>query len=125
MWLLARRPRAPKSSVNAPGAAGFSLVTTENGRSGPDWADAAAASPTRAAQIVKRPVRGVERFVPFVLMVMDPALVCFLGDGFGPCTRLRAALDAATTQPNLPVHIGSGRRWGASLERTGRNGTRL
>src|SRR5262245_44313933 len=80
MWPTALRPRPPKFSVNAPGSAGFSLVTIESGRA--DWADAAAANPMSAAQadIVKRPVRAaVERFFPFGLMIMGPILAVSCG----------------------------------------------
>src|SRR6185503_8292459 len=67
MLPLASIPTSPKFSVNAPGAAGFSLVTIESGRAGADWADAVAASTTRAAQ-----ADIVKHFIPFSLMIMGP-----------------------------------------------------
>src|SRR5262245_38739 len=90
----ATTPKSLKSSVNAPGSAGSSLVTIESGLAC-DWADAAAASPTRAAQ-----ANIIERFFPFMIMLLF--CLCPVG-GFSADARQRSALGRPRCEPNLPA----------------------
>src|SRR5262245_7915132 len=118
MWLLALRPRPPKFSSNAPGLSGSSLVTIESGRAWVDWADVAAASPTRVAQadIIKRPVASaVERFLLFSLMITDPLVDATSCRWLRrPYARQRAALGADTTRTDSARRAGPIRRLRAS-----------
>src|SRR5262245_23370904 len=119
MLLLATMPRSLKFSVNAPGEAGSSLVTIERGRTGADWADAAAASPIRAAQavVVQRPVRAACCF-PFGLMIIGPLVLC-PGDGF----RRSPSACRARSGHDLNRICRRADRPNTSLERAGRDGT--
>src|SRR5262245_16747903 len=118
MCPTALRPRPPKVSVNAPGSAGSSLVTSESGRA--DWADATAARPTRAAQadIIDRVVAAaVGRFFPFGVMIMDPVLPVSFGWFLRPSPVSVPRSARPRLEPNLRRADGPTRRWS---ERQGR-----